>query len=116
MHCWWGRYPIYTYGLGYRKLIIPFIQNFKISCPIIVAHTLSYASAHVHDSSNHSYVSMNMDSINDCSLLHPDIYRSFFDDGIYESTVPLPDLPISPSTNLAESSPRPQNDPQWTAL
>ena len=26
---------------------------------------LSYASAHAHDSSNHSYVSMNMDSVND---------------------------------------------------
>ena len=74
---------------------------------------LSYASAHAHDSSNHSYVSMNMDSVNDrelFSLLHPDIYRSFFDDGVYESTTPLLELPISPSTNLAESSPRPQND------
>ena len=40
---------------------------------------LSYANVHAHDSSNHSYVSMNMDSINDrelCSLLHHDIYRS----------------------------------------
>ena len=66
---------------------------------------LSYASAHAHDSSNHSYVSMNMDSVNDrelFSLLHPDIYRSFFDDGVYESTAPLLELPISPSTNLAE--------------
>ena len=49
---------------------------------------LSYASAHAHDSSNHSYVSMNMDSVNDrelFSLLYPDIYRSFIDDGVYES-------------------------------
>ena len=31
---------------------------------------------------------------------------------VYESTAPLLELPISPSTNfLAESSPRPQNDP-----
>ena len=55
---------------------------------------LSYVSAHAHDSSNHSYVSMNMDSINDrelFSLLHPDIYHSFFDDGVYESTAPLLD-------------------------
>ena len=40
----------------------------------------SYASAHAHDSSNRSYVSMNMDSVNNhklFSLLHPDIYRSF---------------------------------------
>ena len=47
---------------------------------------------------------MNMDSVNDCelfSLLHPDIYRSFFDDGVYESIAPLLELPISPSTNLA---------------
>ena len=72
---------------------------------------LSYASAHAHDSSNHSYVSMNMDSVNDRELLH---HRSFFDDGVYESTGPLPELPISPSTNLAESSPRPQNDPDST--
>ena len=67
-------------------------------------------------SSNHSYVSMNMDSVNDCelfrSLLLSDIYRSFFDDRVYESTAPLLELPISPSTNfLAESSPWPQNDP-----
>ena len=48
------------------------------------------------------------------SLLHPDIYRSFFDDSVYESTAPLLELPISPSTNLAESSPRPQNDPDST--
>ena len=77
---------------------------------------LSYASAHAHDSSNHSYVSMNMDSVNDRdrSLLHPDIYRSFFDDGVYKSTAPLLELPISPSTNLAESSPQPQNDPDST--
>ena len=71
---------------------------------------LSYASAHAHESSNHSYVSMNMDSDNDrklFSLLYPDtIYRSFFDDGVYESRAPLLELPISPSTNLAESSPR----------
>ena len=75
---------------------------------------LSYASAHAHDSSNHSYISMNMDSVNDrelFSLLHPDIYRSFFDDGVYESTTPLLELSISPNTNLAESSPWPQNDP-----
>ena len=76
---------------------------------------LSYASVHVRDSSNRSYISMNMDSVNDCelfSLLHPDIYCSFFDDGVYESTAPLLELPISPSMNfLAESSPRPQNDP-----
>ena len=60
---------------------------------------------------------MNMDSINDCelfSLLHPDIYRRFFDDDVYESTTRLLELPISPSTNLAESSPRPQNDPDST--
>ena len=59
-----------------------------------------------------------MDSVNDrklFSLLHPDIYRSFFDDGVYESTAPLLELPISPSTNLAESSPRPQNDP-WHSV
>ena len=76
---------------------------------------LSYASAHAHDSSNHSYVSMNMDSVNDhelFSLLHPDIYRSFFDDSVFESTALLLELSISPSTDfLAESSPRPQNDP-----
>ena len=75
---------------------------------------LSYASAHAHDSSNHSYVSMNMDSVNNrelFSLLHPDIYRSFFDDGVYESTTPLLELPISSSTNLAESSSQPQSDP-----
>ena len=50
---------------------------------------------HAHDSSNHSYVSMNMDSVNDCELfshLHPDIYGSFFDDGVYESTAPLLEL------------------------
>ena len=41
MHCWWGKYPIYTYGLGYWKLIIPLIQSFKISCPVIVAHSYS---------------------------------------------------------------------------
>ena len=64
-----------------------------------------------------SYVSLNMDSVNNYelfSLLHPDIYRSFFDDGVYESTAPLLELPISPSTNfLAEisSSPQSQNDP-----
>ena len=54
-----------------------------------------YASAHAHDSSNHSYISMNVDSVNDSelfSLLHPDIYRSFFDDGINESTAPLLEL------------------------
>ena len=65
---------------------------------------LSYASVHAHDSSNHSYVSMNMDSVNDgelFALLHPNIYRSFFDDGVCESTAPLLELPISPSTNLA---------------
>ena len=69
---------------------------------------------HARDSSNYSYVSINMDSVNDCelfSLLHPDIYHSFFDYSVYESTAPLLELPISPSTNLAESSPRPQNDP-----
>ena len=41
---------------------------------------------------------MNIDSVNDCelfSLLHPDIYHSFFDDGVYESTAPLLELPIS---------------------
>ena len=80
---------------------------------------LSYASAHAHDSSNHSYVSMNMDSVNDrdravLSSALADIYRSFFDDGVYESTAPLLELPISPSTNLAESSPWPQNDPDST--
>ena len=79
---------------------------------------LSYASAQAHDSSNHSYISMSMDSVNDrelFSLLLPDIYRSFFDDGVYESTAPLLELPISPSTNfLAESSPRPQNDPWYS--
>ena len=72
---------------------------------------------HAHDSSNHSYISMNVDSVNDrelFSLLHPDIYRSIFDDGVNESTAPLLELPISPSTNLAESSPLPQNDPDST--
>ena len=58
---------------------------------------------------------MNMDSVNNrklFSLLHPDIYRSFFDDSVYKSTAPLLELPISPSTDfLAESSPQPQNDP-----
>ena len=60
---------------------------------------------------------MNVDSVNDrelFSLLHPDIYRSFLDDGVYESTAPLLELPISPNTNLAESSPRPQNDPWYS--
>ena len=79
---------------------------------------LSYASAHAHDSSNHSYVSMNMDSVNDSDravlFSAPQNYRSFFDDGVYESTAPLLESPISPSTNLAESSPRPQNDPDST--
>ena len=80
---------------------------------------LSYAiaHAHAHNSSNHSYVSMNMDSVNDrelFSLLQPDIYCSFFDDGVYETTTPLLELHISPSTNLAESSPRPQKDPDST--
>ena len=47
---------------------------------------------------------MNMDSINNrelFSLLHPDIYRNFFDNSVYESTAPLLELSISPSTNLA---------------
>ena len=72
---------------------------------------LSYASAHAYNSSNHSYVSMNMDSIDDRGS-RADIYsyRSFFDYGVYESTAPLLELPISPSINLAESSPQPQND------
>ena len=62
---------------------------------------LSYASAHAHDFSNHSYVSVNMDSVNDRELLHLDMYRSFFDNSVYESIAPLLKLPISPSTNLA---------------
>ena len=59
-----------------------------------------------------------MDSVNDRklfsleSLLHPNIYRSFFDNGVYESTAPLLELPIPPNTEfLTESSPQPQNDP-----
>ena len=86
---------------------------------------LSYASAHAHNSSNHSYVSMttNMDSVNEHelfsleSLLHPDIYRSLFDNGIPESSAPLLDLPIPPSINFLPEShessqrgPRPHDD------
>ena len=81
-------------------------------------NVLSYASAHAHDSSNHSYVAMNMDSVNDRDRAvlssAPRYLSQLFDDVIYESTAPLLELPISPSTNLAESSPQPQNDPDST--
>ena len=82
---------------------------------------LSYASAHVLNSSNHSYVSMtmNMDSVNEHelfsleSLLRPNIYRSFFDNGIPESSAPLLDLPIPPSIDiLPESHESPRRGPQ----
>ena len=116
--CYSRVFSIYIYVLLYYLTCSALVQY--MPWRLVIFHSthwimyLSYASAHAHDSSNHSYVSMNMDSVNNCelfSLLHLDIYRSFFDDGVYESTTPLLELPISPSTNLAESSPRPQNDP-----
>ena len=65
-----------------------------------------------------------MDSVNDCepfsleSLLHPDVYRSFFDNSILEQVLEpstsLVDLPIPPSIDFPERSSQPQNSDRYS--